>query len=178
MKKRLIKAHTEKLENRQPAIIHSNCPHGRSQWPCCLRCRSTSARLLRLWVQIPPGTWMPVCCECFVLSGRGLCDELITRSEESYRLWWVVLCDLETSWKRRSSPTGGCCAKYKQTYNLPSRAHVDVNNKMNNKGFNNTVLWWHSGQPCRSEIWNSHSTGYKINYKVIQHDCRSFNNLS
>jgi len=32
-----------------------------------------------------------------VLSGRGLCDELITRPEESYRLWCVVGCDLETS---------------------------------------------------------------------------------
>jgi len=30
-----------------------------------------------------------------VLSGRGLCDELITRPEESYRLWSVVVCDLE-----------------------------------------------------------------------------------
>jgi len=29
------------------------------------------------------------------LSGRGLCDELITRPEESYRLCCVV-CDLET----------------------------------------------------------------------------------
>jgi len=26
-----------------------------------------------------------------VLSGRGLCDELITRPEESYRLWCVVV---------------------------------------------------------------------------------------
>jgi len=32
-----------------------------------------------------------------VLSGRGLCDELITRPEESHRLWCVVVCDLETS---------------------------------------------------------------------------------
>ena len=38
---------------------------------------------------------MFVCCECRVLSGRGLCDELITRPEESHRLWFVVLCDLE-----------------------------------------------------------------------------------
>jgi len=29
------------------------------------------------------------------MSGRGLCDELITRPEESYRLWCVVVCDLE-----------------------------------------------------------------------------------
>jgi len=32
-----------------------------------------------------------------VLSGRGLCDELITRPEESYRLCCVVVCGLETS---------------------------------------------------------------------------------
>jgi hypothetical protein len=30
-----------------------------------------------------------------VLSRRGLCDELITHPEESYRLWCVVVCDLE-----------------------------------------------------------------------------------
>jgi hypothetical protein len=38
---------------------------------------------------------MFVCCDCCVLSGRGLCDKLITRLEESYRLWCVVVCDLE-----------------------------------------------------------------------------------
>ena len=32
-----------------------------------------------------------------MLSGRGLCDELSTRPEESYRLCCVVVCDLETS---------------------------------------------------------------------------------
>ena len=40
---------------------------------------------------------MFVCCDCFVLPGRVLCDELITRPEESYGLWCVVECDLETS---------------------------------------------------------------------------------
>ena len=53
--------------------------------------------MLRSWVRIPPGAWIFVCCECRVLSGRGLCDELIIRLEESYRLWCVVVCDLETS---------------------------------------------------------------------------------
>ena len=48
-----------------------------------------------LWVRIPPGSWMVVCCECYVLSGRGLCDELITHPGDSYRLWCVVVCDLE-----------------------------------------------------------------------------------
>ena len=50
---------------------------------------------------------MSVCCECCVLSGRGLCDELITRTEESYRLWRVVVCDLETSKTRRLKPATG-----------------------------------------------------------------------
>ena len=59
--------------------------------------RSAAARLLRSWVRIPTGAWIFVCCECRVLSGRGLCDELITRPEESYRLCCVVVCDLETS---------------------------------------------------------------------------------
>ena len=44
----------------------------------------------------PTGGMDIVCCECRVL-GRGLCDELITRPEESYRLCCVVVCDLETS---------------------------------------------------------------------------------
>jgi hypothetical protein len=52
--------------------------------------------LLRSWVRIPPVAWMFVCCECCVLSGRGLCDALITRPEESYRLWCVSVCDQET----------------------------------------------------------------------------------
>jgi len=36
-----------------------------------------------------------------VLSGRGLCDGLITRPVESYRMWRVVVCDQETSYARR-----------------------------------------------------------------------------
>ena len=42
-----------------------------------------------------PAGGMDVCRNCCVLSGRGLCDGLITRPEESYRLWCVVVCDLE-----------------------------------------------------------------------------------
>ena len=62
-------------------------------WP-----RSTAARLLRSWVRIP----LEVCVFVLsvVLSGRGLCDGLITRPEESYRLWRVVVCDQETSYAR------------------------------------------------------------------------------
>jgi hypothetical protein len=61
---------------------------------------------------------MDVCCECRVLSGRGLCDELITRPEESYRLWCVVVCDLETSWIRRPWPALGRSATEKKGWIL------------------------------------------------------------
>ena len=50
---------------------------------------------------------MFVCCECYVLSGRGLCDALIKRPEESYRLWCVVVCGLEASRMRRPRPVLG-----------------------------------------------------------------------
>ena len=69
----------------------------KSRRPRGLRCRAGADRLLRLWVRIPPGTWMSVCCECSVLLGRGLCGEPIFHPEDSYRLWCVVVCDLETS---------------------------------------------------------------------------------
>ena len=62
-----------------------------------------------------PAGAMDVCRECCVLSGRDLCDGLITRPEESYRLWCVVVCDLETSRMRRPEPALGCkrCRKTK-----------------------------------------------------------------
>jgi hypothetical protein len=61
----------------------------RSQWLRGLRRRSAASRLHGLWVRIPPGVWMFICCECCVLSSRGLCDELITRPQESYQLCGV-----------------------------------------------------------------------------------------
>ena len=59
--------------------------------------------------------WMDICCERCVLSGRGLCDGLITRPEKSYRLWCVVVCDLETSWMRRPWPTAGGLTRQKRS---------------------------------------------------------------
>jgi hypothetical protein len=84
-----------------------------SRWYICKLPVPVAARLLRSWVRIPSGAWMFVCCECCVLSGRGLCDELITRPEESYRLWCVVVCDLETSRMRRPWPALGRSATEK-----------------------------------------------------------------
>ena len=64
-----------------------------------------------LWIR--PGAWLFVCCECCVLSGRGLYGELITRPEKSYQMWCIFVCELEISrmWKPwpalgRSVPEG------------------------------------------------------------------------
>ena len=107
----LIQRHcvtSRKPQNRcgspKPRTSHAICTHFSQTMPV-----PAAARLLRLWVRIPPGG-MDVCC---VLSGRGICDGLIIRIEEAHRLWCVVVCNLETSCMRRPCPTGGCRAKNK-----------------------------------------------------------------
>ena len=105
----------QSLYDREQSLLYrSMFPFCRSQWPRGLRRRSAAARLLRLWVRIPSVTWTFVCCKCCASS--GLCNELITRPDESYRLWCVVVSDLETSWMRRPWPIGGCRAKNKQKF--------------------------------------------------------------
>jgi hypothetical protein len=79
-----------------------------------LRNGSAADRLLGLRVQIPPRPWVSVSCECCVLSDEGLCGGLITGPEESYRLWCVVVWDLETSRMRRPWPALGCSTQKKK----------------------------------------------------------------
>ena len=113
------------------------------------RRRSAAARLLRLWARIPPEARMSVCCECCVLSGRGLCDGLITRPG-FYRLWCVVVCDPETSWMRRPWPTGGCRAKDKQAIRemhprIPWQLVADPSRSAEHTLGNATLDWSVSG---------------------------------
>jgi hypothetical protein len=60
------------------------------QWPSGLRWKSADARFPGLRVRIPPEAWISVYCECWVLSGRNLCDVPIPRPGECYRLWRVI----------------------------------------------------------------------------------------
>jgi hypothetical protein len=78
-------------------------PSGRAFcWECGFKSHRGHGRLSVVSVDVSL-LWvlMYLCCECCVFSGRGLCDELITRPEEYYLLWCVVEGDLETSWVRR-----------------------------------------------------------------------------
>ena len=90
------------MKSRQEFTYTSNgiMPH----WSRGLRRRSVAVRLLRLWVRTPLGG-----IDVHLL--RVLC---LVRPEESYRLWCVVVCDLETSQMRRPWPTGGLLCQ-KQT---------------------------------------------------------------
>jgi len=63
---------------------------------------------------------MSVCCECCVLTGRGLFDELLTCPEESYPLWCVE-CDLEKSGMRRRLPTGALAPKTNKQTNKQTK---------------------------------------------------------
>jgi hypothetical protein len=81
---------------------------------------------------------MFVCCECCVLSDRGLCDELITRPEESYRMWRVVVCDLEKNLKIAEAMTRWVAAPQKKiSLHLVSYFH----NYMTMHGFMNVQCY-------------------------------------
>jgi hypothetical protein len=76
---------SDRSENLKFWIHFSHWSLSRFQWPRDLRRRSTTARLLWSWVRIPPEALVfhvcVVCCQVEVSA------ELITRPEESYRLW-------------------------------------------------------------------------------------------
>ena len=77
--------------NNIPYFSEYNGPR-RFRWPYGLRRTSAVALLLGSRVRI---CWGHGCSSVvFVVScaGSGLCDELITRLEESHRLWCVWLC--------------------------------------------------------------------------------------
>jgi hypothetical protein len=64
---------------------------------------------------------MSVCCECCVLSGRGLCVGLIIRIEKFYRECVCVSeCDSEASIMKRPWPIRGWCAPERRRFFLKS----------------------------------------------------------
>ena len=79
----------------------------RSQLPHGLTRSFAAARLLRLWVRIPPeyeclSVVSVVCCQVEVCATSW---SLVP--EKSYRLWYIVVCDLETSGMMRPLPARG-----------------------------------------------------------------------
>ena len=66
-------------------------------------------------VRIPQGAWLSVSCACCLSSGGIFCVGMITRPEESYRVW----CDLtecgREAWVMRRL-NWGCCAMEQENY--------------------------------------------------------------
>ena len=78
---------------------------------------------------------MFVCCDCCKLSGRGLWVVLITRTEESYRLLCVIVCDLENikneeaiayvgPQRHRGVGVGGKLSVYTASRNISAKLQV------------------------------------------------------
>jgi hypothetical protein len=79
---------------KTPCRFH--LPHGLSRG-------FAAARLLGIRIRIPPGAWMSVCCECYVLLGRDLCDGPITCPQDSTKSG-MSDCDCKSSTIRRLWP--------------------------------------------------------------------------
>jgi len=69
--------YTDRLIQDRDKIFNLSLSVWPSRWPRSLWRGSASARLLELWIRIPPGG-MDVSCGCCVMSGRRLCVGLIT----------------------------------------------------------------------------------------------------
>jgi hypothetical protein len=117
-----------------------------------LRLGSAAAHQLGLRVRILPGAWLFVSCGCCVFSGRGLCDLLITRPEESYPVWCVCRFHREASITRDPDPLGPVAP-----WGWGGEVHVSA------------ILWLSSGinthylepwlQKGRAHLWSSHILG-------------------
>ena len=87
------KVSVQKIYKCDKHFINKAASHqGRPQWSRILRRESKAPRLMGLRVRIPTeegGGDGYLFVVSVVLSDRGLCDELIIRPEEFYRLWCV-----------------------------------------------------------------------------------------
>ena len=118
----------------------------KSQWTRGLRRRSVSARQLRFWVRIPPGASMFVCCEyCVLLS---LCDELMTRPEESYRLWCVVVWSRILKNEEAMTRVGPQRHRKKERKKARAHTHTHIH----------TIL------PVSVFIWIKHRVFFSLNF--------------
>ena len=99
-----------------PSLVPYQCFKGvysRSRWPRDLRRRSAAARLLRLWVRIPPRAWMSVVSVVyFQAEASAVSWSLVQRSPTDCGASLCVISNPD-EWGT-PGPLGGCGAKIKQ----------------------------------------------------------------
>jgi hypothetical protein len=116
-----------------------------------------------------------VCCECCVLSGRGLFYELITRPEESYRLWCDVVCDLETTNTKRLKPATGLWKIQQQWVVTPGKQ----TNKQLSSHKAKWLLSYYDGTAVTAETLSlQRKESVKRITFTTAHACNSFNRIS
>jgi hypothetical protein len=71
-------------------VVLLKLTRNRSWKPFSLRHSSAAAWFLGSRVRIPLRAWISFSCESWGLSGRGLCDGLITCPEECYQVFVCV----------------------------------------------------------------------------------------
>jgi hypothetical protein len=98
-----------------------------------------------------PTGGMDVCLLCCLLSGRGLCDGVITRPEESYRVWCVIKCDREASIMTGPGPVG----LLRQREKKPFRQEARWDSYEMTMYFTPSTLWigdWVDPRPCLDSV--------------------------
>jgi len=119
----------------------------RFRWPRYLRRGSAASLLLGLRVRIPLRAWMYVCCECCVLSGRGICSWPVPGPEEPYRVC-VCVCVCHWVW------TGDTVTLYNCIEVGRNRSHWEGKKRKNKSRFLSVhtlvITGWKNPTRCNS----------------------------
>ena len=98
---------------------------------------------------------------------------VITRPEESYRLWCVVVCDLEILWMRRPWPTGGCCRVETESGGIWRRTGGEVKGKeVNGVGSQQSSAWLGTVHPVLLQSFSADPHSKKASTRLNWHPRR------
>jgi hypothetical protein len=136
IKQHSVSVRTFRVKSRTREFPRTKCQcdlfHDECGFSVCFLCRSQRPRGLKREIEAvhlleSPTGCMDVCRVSVVSSGRGLCDVLITRPQDTYRLSCVTVCVLKTSRFRRPWPALGCGAiDIRLTAEVSDWQHKDV----------------------------------------------------
>jgi hypothetical protein len=133
-------------------------------------------------IRIPPEAQISVPCECCVLSGRGLCVGLITRPEESYRVWCVLVWSwslnnedalahwgLLRHWKKKAwklQSSGICRERFEAMFHLNLQVYPDNGRRLRRKFGANNSNNNNNKQKCKLIIRNKVVKGKNLVQKL------------
>jgi hypothetical protein len=113
---------------------------------------------------------MSVCCESCVSLGRGLCEELITRPEESYQLWCFVECDMKPREWGGPGPLGAVVSKKKLFKRCSTGCFVKVAHAHHSPLNAKFLLFWRKliTSKCKVTLQNCNSPFIRAPSKSLE----------